>query len=213
MSSSLLLRVWADYVCPWCYVGQAAAQRFSREHGVPLDWQPFLLRPDAPLEGWPLPAYIAERMNRPDNPLTARAEALGLKLVERSWIPNSRRALAANEHVRTFGLEKLDGFHSAVNRRYWTLGEDLSKWETLEGAMQDIGLDASGLRSAVESQNLDARIDESMAAAHALGIQAVPTYVFYRRGAEGTEGDEPVAAIQGAQEYEVFERAARQLGL
>src|SRR5262245_22935907 len=131
---SITLRAWDDYVCPWCYIGQVAAQQFSREYRVPLDWQPFLLRPETPDEGWPLPAQIKARMNRPDDPLDLRAKALELPLVEREWIPSSRRALAANEHVRTLGLEKLDAFHSAVNFRYWSKGEDLSKWETLEGA-------------------------------------------------------------------------------
>jgi predicted DsbA family dithiol-disulfide isomerase len=178
------------------------AERFSKDYGVAVDWQPYLLRPDAPAEGWALPQHIAARMNQPDNPLISRAKALGLPLVERTWVPNSRRALAANEHVRTFGLEKLHAFHSAVNDRYWAKGEDLSKWETLEGAMRDIGLDPSQLRDSTDESS----VDLSIAKAHALGIHAVPTYVFY-------DGDKPVGAIQGAQDYAVFQRAAKQLGL
>ena len=173
---------------------------------MPVDWQPFLLRPDAPDEGWPLPGYIKARMNRPDNPLHQRAKALGLPLVERDWVPSSRRALAANEHVRTLGLEALHRFHSAVNDRYWGRGEDLSSWETLEGAARDAGLDGSGLREAVHGSGLLQRVEEGIAAAHQLGVHAVPTYVFF-------DGERPVGAIQGAQEYEVFERAAQRLGL
>jgi predicted DsbA family dithiol-disulfide isomerase len=182
------------------------AERFSKDYGIAVDWQPYLLRPNAPREGWALPEHIAARMNRPDNPLTARAKELGLPLKERTWVPNSRRALAANELVREQGLDKLHQFHSAVNDHYWARGEDISQWPVLEAAARDIGIDAVAMREAVDGGNFEQRVDASIAAAHALGINAVPTYVFF-------DGDKPVGAIQGAQEYAVFERAAKQLGL
>ena len=183
------------------------AERFSKQFSVPVEWQPFLLRPDAPLEGWALPEHIRAKMNRADNPLQARARELGLPLVERDWVPNSRLALAANEYVRgAGGLEKLHAFHSAVNARYWGRGEDLSKWPVLEAAAAEVGVDGAAMRGAVEAGALQARVDEGIAAAHRLGVHAVPTYVFF-------EGERPVGAIQGAQEYSVFERAAKQLGL
>ncbi len=188
------------------------AERFSKDYSfdgkpVPVDWQPFLLRPDAPLEGWALPERIKAMKNRPDNPLHLRAKQLGLPLVERDWIPNSRRALAANEYVRELGgLEKLHAYHSAVNARYWGQGEDLSKLDVLEAAARDAGIDPAGVREAVESGTYDQRIDDGIAKANAMGIHAVPTYVFF-------DGERPIGAIQGAQEYAVFERAAAQLGL
>ncbi|MBL8957356.1 MAG: DsbA family protein [Myxococcaceae bacterium] len=182
------------------------AEQFAKNFGVPVDWQPYLLRPDAPREGWALPDRIKAMKNRPDNPLNARAKQLGLTLVEREWIPNSRRALAANEHIRKQGLEALHAYHSAVNVRYWSKGEDLSQLDVLEGAAKDAGLDTRGLREAVENDTFEQTIDDSIAKAHAMGIHAVPTYVFF-------DGEKPIGAIQGAQEYAVFERAAAQLGL
>ncbi|MBK7857158.1 MAG: DsbA family protein [Archangiaceae bacterium] len=182
------------------------ADRFAADYGILVDWQPYLLRPDAPAEGWSLPEHIRERMNRPDNPLTLRARQLGLPLKEREWIPNSRRALAANEFVRKEGLEALHRFHSAVNDHYWARGEDLSHWSVLEAAAKDIGVDGTRLRDAVEQGDYSQQVNDSIAAAHRLGINAVPTYVFF-------DGDRPLGAIQGAQEYAVFERAAKQLGI
>ena len=182
------------------------AERFAKDYGVPVDWQPFLLRPEAPKEGWPLPEHIKARANSPDSPLHVRAKQLGLPLVERTWVPNSRRALAANEYVRTLGLEKLHQFHSAVNGRYWGNGEDLSTWPVLEAAAKDIGADAAAMREAVENGGLEQQVDDGIRAAHQMGIHAVPTYVFF-------DQDRPLGGIQGAQEYEVFDRAAKQLGI
>jgi predicted DsbA family dithiol-disulfide isomerase len=183
------------------------AERFHSEYGVPIDWQPFLLRPEAPDEGWPLPDAIKAKMNRPDNPLQLRAQALGLPLVERSHVPSSRRALQANEFVRQAGgLQKLDAFHSAVNARYWGKGEDLSQWPVLESAAKEIGVDAAAMREQVEAGAFREAVEKGIADAHRIGIHAVPTYLFMR-------GDEPLFAIQGAQEWDMFQRAAKRLGL
>ena len=33
----ITLRASADYVCPWCYIGQNSADRFKKEFGVEVD--------------------------------------------------------------------------------------------------------------------------------------------------------------------------------
>jgi predicted DsbA family dithiol-disulfide isomerase len=203
---AVTLKVWADYVCPWCYLGQVAAQRLQREYTVTLEWQPFQLRPDAPETGWPLPEAIRARMNRPDSPLGRRAAALGLPLVERGWIPSSRRALQCDEHVRAVAPEALDRFHAAVNHRYWAKGDDLSHWPTLEAAAKDAGLDPAAMRDAVEAGACLEPMQRGLAEAAELGIHGVPAYVFFRDG-------QPVGALSGAQEWAVFERVAAQLKL
>jgi predicted DsbA family dithiol-disulfide isomerase len=180
------------------------AERFRREYGVELTWEPFFLRPDAPPNGWALPEYIRARMNRPDNPLQQRAKALGLPLVEREWIPSSRHALEANEFVRPTG--RLDAFHSAVNDRYWAKAQDISDWAVLEAAANDVGVDGKAMRAQAEAGAFNAALERRIAQARALGINAVPTYVFLEDG-------EPAFGIQGAQDWSVFQRAADRLGL
>jgi predicted DsbA family dithiol-disulfide isomerase len=180
------------------------AGRFKQEYGVELTWEPFFLRPDAPAEGWALPAHIRARMNQPGNPLQQRAQALGLPLVEREWVPNSRRALECNEFVRPTG--KLDAFHSVVNDRYWAKAQDISDWKVLEEAGNAAGVDGAEMVKQAQGgafrQALERRVEE----AYALGVNAVPTYVFLKDGA-------PEFGIQGAQDWTVFERAAQKLGL
>jgi predicted DsbA family dithiol-disulfide isomerase len=202
----ITLRAYADYVCPWCYIGQNSAERFKKEFGVEVEWEPYLLRPDAPDKGWAIPEHIKAKMNRPDNPLQARAKELGITMVEREWIPSSRLALECNEFIRPFGIEKLDAFHNAVNARYWTKGEDLSDWKVLEAAANDVGLDGAAMREKVSSGAFKKTVAERIEEAQKLGVNAVPTYVFLKDG-------EPVFGIQGAQEYPAFLKAAERLGL
>ena len=164
-----------------------------------VDWRPFFLRPDTPPEGRPVPAYVLERQKDPNDPLKLRVAREGLMMVERKWIPSTRRAHEAAEFAR--GRGKLEPMHAALLRRYWTKGEDLWAMPTLRGAAQDAGLDADELEEAIEAGTYREQVERGVQEAQELGIQGVPFFILDDR-----------FAIEGAQELPVFEKAMRQLG-
>ena len=67
-------------------------------------------------------------------------------------------------------------------------------------AARTAGLDAPAMRAAVEGGAFRAAVDERIAAAHELGIHAVPTFVIA-----------DTYAIQGAQTADVFEKVLAKL--
>lgn len=146
-----------------------------------------------------MPEYVRARMGAPDNPLKLRAKALGIQLVERERVPSSRRAHECTEFARAEG--KLEPFHAAVLRAYWSEGKDLHEWSVLEAAAIEAGLDAAAMRSAVEAGQWKQAVDERVAEAREMGIDAVPTFLF---------GDR--FAVQGAQTLDVLERVMQRLG-
>jgi predicted DsbA family dithiol-disulfide isomerase len=139
-------------------------------------------------------------MAAPDNPLKLRAAELGITLVERDWIPSSRRAHECTEFARAAG--RLEPFHAAVLQAYWSEGKDLHDWEVLEAAAARAGLDAAAMRAAVDAGTLRRAVDERVEAAHAQNIHAVPTFVVDDR-----------LVVQGAQTLEVFRGAMTRLGI
>ena len=147
-----------------------------------------------------MPEYIRARMGSPDNPLTRRARELGIKLVEREWVPSSRRAHECTEYARAHG--QLEPFHAAVLKAYWSDGADIHDWAVLEAAATGAGLDAAAMRAAVEAGDFKRAVDERVEGAHELGIHAVPTFVVAER-----------FALQGAQPLEVFEKVMARLGV
>lgn len=165
-----------------------------------LDWRPYLLRPNAPEDGWALPEHIRARTQSPDNPLTSRAKALGLTLVQRDHIPNSRRAHECTEYARAQG--RLGAFHHEVLQRYWSRGEDLHDWAVLRGAAADAGLDADAMQREVEAGQWRAAMQAGLDEAAELGISAVPTFIVGNR-----------FVIQGAQDADVFRHAFAKLGV
>ncbi len=165
-----------------------------------LDWRPYLLRPDAPEEGWALPESIRGRLRSPDNPLTARAEALGLTLVQREHIPSTRRAHECTEYARAHG--RLAEFHHAVLKRYWARGEDLHDWAVLRNAAGDAGLDADAMQREVSAGQWRAAMQEGLDAAAELGVTAVPTFIVQGR-----------LVIRGAEVADTFRQALARLGV
>jgi len=147
-----------------------------------------------------VPDYIRARMGSPDNPLTKRAAQLGIKLVEREWVPSSRRAHECTEFARAH--DKLEPFHAAVLKAYWSDGADIHDWAVLEAAAAGAGLDAAALHTAVEAGEYQRAVDERVEGAHELGIHAVPTFVIAER-----------FALQGAQPLDVFEKVMARLGV
>jgi len=138
-------------------------------------------------------------MGSPQNPLTQRARQLGIELVEREWVPSSRRAHECTEYARAEA--KLEPFHAGVLRAYWSEGKDLHDWTVLEAAATAAALDPAAMRAAVAAGAFARAVDDRVAAAHAMGIHAVPTFVL---------GDR--FAIQGAQTLDVFEQVMARLG-
>ena len=153
-----------------------------------------------PEEGWTLPPEMRARMASPNNPLKARARDLGLTMVERERIPSPRRAHECTEYARSQG--RLEPFHAALLRAYWSDGKDIHDWGVLADAAAQAGLDANEMRSEVESGALRDAVDERVRAAHQLGIHAVPTFLIADR-----------LIVQGAQTVDVFRRALQQLGI
>lgn len=194
------IRVFSDYVCPWCYVGLKEAEKLHDQFEVELDWQPFELRPGAPDAGWAIPEHIRSKMADPNNPLKLRARKLGITLHEREWIPSSRRAHECTEFARKHG--RLEAFHERVLTSYWIDAKDIHDWAVLEDCAKQAGLDPAAMKAAVDAGDFKREVDQRVEAAHAQGVHAVPTFII---------GDK--YALQGAQEYGVFEQAMEKLGV
>ncbi len=132
------------------------------------------------------------------SPLQARAQALGITLVERDVIPSSRRAHECTEYARE--RDKLPVFHASVLKAYWTQGRDIHDWAVLEEIAHAAGLDGKDMREQVAAGQYKHAVDERVEAAHELGVHAVPTFLFADR-----------FAVEGAQTFETFDKVMQRV--
>lgn len=126
------------------------------------------------------------------------AAEVGLPIVDRDWISNSRPALEAAEYAREQGL--FGPFHTAVFTAYFAEGRDIGKHEVLREIATSAGLDASGMIDALNQGRYTARVNEDVEISRRIGLTGVPAFIL---------GDR---AIVGAQPYDVFEYVMSLLG-
>jgi len=126
------------------------------------------------------------------------ARVNGMEMVTPSRIPNTRLAHEATEYAREQG--KGEDFHRIVFRKYYDEGRDIGCWEVLRAVSQEAGLDADEMQRVVELGQYTVAVNALVQEAYQIGVTGVPTYVLNDR-----------YAIVGAQPYEVFLEALRQI--
>ena len=146
-----------------------------------------------------LPAYVKRaRASGSEQRLLEIARSQGIDYVPTQRFYNTRLAHEATEYAR--GRSKADEFHRIVFRMVFAESRDISKWDVLGAAASEAGLDADEMRGEVEGGKYSADVLAQVREAYRIGVTGVPTYVINDR-----------YAIVGAQPYEVFQNALRQI--
>jgi predicted DsbA family dithiol-disulfide isomerase len=176
------IEIYADVVCPWCYMGKRRLERAleSYDGEVTIRYRPFQLDPRPVDRPRPLIDAMAgrfgghERVRQMFAHTTGVAAGDGLEL-------RHERAVTAN----TFEAHRLVWFAStldragemldALYRAYFTDGVDIGSREALAGVAEGVGLDA---RAFLDSDAGVAETRAALAEARDLGVTSVPMFVF-----------------------------------
>lgn len=172
----------------------------EKAYDVDVVWLPFDLHPEIPPEGQPAPAYVRETAR---NAIGERLREMALEsgreiVLDRDWIPNTRRPLEASEYAREQGRHGT--FHRIVFGKFYGDGEDISNWDVLRAAAVEVGIDPEEMERETESGRFKAIVDEHTQRAQALGITGVPAYVLGNK-----------YLIMGAQPYDMFQQVMAEL--
>lgn len=188
------LHVFADFVCPWCYIATERLDRLAQAYDMKISWHPFLLRAETPPEGLPLSAIFPPGELEDKVAYVAQAvERTGLPFQQPQHMPNTLLAHEAAYAAQVAGVG--EAFHRAVLTGYFAEGYDIGDPETLAAIGESVGLDGGLILRALEAGTYREAVLQAIRGAHELGVNSVPTFIF------GTG-----AAFAGAQPYEVFQQ-------
>jgi predicted DsbA family dithiol-disulfide isomerase len=165
------LVVFADYVCPYCYLAESVLRRLRAE-GTAVEPAAFELRPS----GTPLPAsdeaWLRHAWERSVLPL---AEELGVTLRYPALAARTRKAHEAVAFARAAGDPT--AMHEAVYRAYWQEGRDIGRIDVLVDIGAAAGLDRGALRVALDIDQWTDRVAQDSGLARRIGIGGVPAYL------------------------------------
>jgi predicted DsbA family dithiol-disulfide isomerase len=177
------------------------AEQARREFDADVEWLPFDLHPEYPVEGIPL-----EELHRrygigvgEHDPLHTRFAEAGLKYNRPETVPNTRLALRLAELAREHGLH--EPFHERLMDAYWSEATDIGSPDELRRLAGEVGLNADDVERVIADGTayLDV-VEASTHEAQSVGINAIPAFVLDRR-----------LIVLGAQPVEVFRAAFAQL--
>ena len=200
----MLVEVWSDVICPWCYIGkrrfEAALAQWNGTDEVQIVYRPFQLDPRARAEPTPVADAYARKFGGPERAaaimehLTEAAAEVGLEFhLDRALRANTLDAHRLLAWAEPLGLQ--GELKEGLMHAYFSEGANVADHATLARLAGEVGLDRDAAAEALASGACAAEVTAGLAQAEELGITAVPTYVF--NGAVG---------VPGAQDPDVFVR-------
>ncbi len=191
-ASPVILEIFADYVCPWCYLGNAVAEKLRVRVPLQLKRSPFPLHASTPPEG----LLLSELLHGVDlagvhKRLYALMDELGLEHGERDRTYNSRLAQELGLWADT--QDGGDQLHSLLYGSYFVHGRNLAEPDVLLKAVADAGLDVTAARAVLTDRTFRAALDEAWERARSFQITGVPTFV---AGGYQFSGFQPLAEME-----------------
>lgn len=199
----MLIEIYSDVICPWCYVGKRRLdEALASQAGEDVDvvWRPFQLYPNLPAAGMDRDEYLARRYGEKAD--RARAPRLIVQEGEDAGIafdygaigtmPNTLTAHRLLDYAeRQAGADVQHELAEKLFGYYFCEGRDVGDVDTLCQAASEVGLDAAETRG-----YLDERADEDfmrarIRSAFEIGVVSVPCYLlgggFMLPGAQSSE--------------------------
>jgi predicted DsbA family dithiol-disulfide isomerase len=203
----LQIDLFADVVCPWCFLGHQRLERVLESLGQParVTHRPFMLDPNTPDEGDDIPARLQRKYGVAPEKLWARLEAearksdLDLDLSKQRLSYPTARAHTLIRHAAAKGTQ--GALVHALYRANFQEARNINDPAVLADIAAPHGFAADEVtRLTNDEGELTATREEALAAA-AAGIDGVPLFVFGERLA--VAGAQPEIVLRNAIEQAI----------
>ncbi len=196
------IKVIADVMCPWCYVGKRRLER-ALERVPHIDatvtWWPFQLDPTLPPEGVDRGEYLQKKFGSSDGGEMymalreiGRDDGIAFAFDQIARSPNT---VDAHRLIYWAGDPKTqDALVERLFQLYFFEGADISDPEVLAGAAADSGMDAGTVRAELADDTDRDTIMKMVAETQKAGVNAVPAFVL--GGKRAVVGAQPVELLQ-----------------
>ncbi len=202
----MLVEVWSDLVCPWCYLGKRrldqALGQFRHADRVDVVWRSFELEPGAAAEARSRANVLVARYGMTeqeaaerDAQMTALTADAGL-----AYRPDLIKLGNTFDAHRVLHAASARGLQAQANERllqaHFAEGRALTDADTLVELAADAGIDPAETRAVLAGGSFAAEVRADEREAAELGITGVPFFVLGRR-----------YAVSGAQPAELLLQA------
>lgn len=187
--------MYADYICPFCYLGKVSLDQYRDSRPAPLavDWHPFDLRShqrdadgvlDETIDSGKDENYY-DQVRANVERLKVEYGAAEMRSFDDVPDVDSFNAQLASLFVAEEHPTSWAAFDAAVYRALWVDGREIGDPAVLAELASDAGIPPAGVREAVTMDDLIGELQSQFAAAEAAGVTGVPTFRYGEHTARG----------------------------
>lgn len=199
----------SDPICPWCYIGKTRLDRAlerNPSHEFLIEWHPFQLNPEMPVDGMDRREYLETKFGGKDGAIkvysqidqTAQADGLILDFAGIKRTPNT---IDAHRLIHWAGIEsKQNAVVDRLFKAYFKEGRDISEHSVLTRIASAAGMDGDAVQTLLESDADKQDIKARDANARAKGVSGVPCFIIDNH-----------YVVNGAQPIELWEDVIKEI--
>ncbi len=193
----LKVTVFSDYICPFCYIGDARLNHLREAFDLKVNWCFLEIHPETSPDGEPIASlkYPAETWRRMMAALERMAEEEQLSFLEHDFTTNSRAALQLAEAAKFYDREVFYHLHARLFEAFFSEGENIGDREVLRRLGAEAGLPEQQVDAAWRDEAVKDRLRQYALAARQLNVRATPTFFV---GEQRLDGAVPVAQLARA---------------
>ena len=180
------LDIFSDPICPWCYIGKSYLDRALEKagnHPFNIQWHPFQLNPEMPLQGVDRREYLERKFGNKDlaikayTPVLEHAALAGinLKLEKIIKTPNTLSAHRLIFWAWQEGVQ--NAVVSAIFKAYFVEGKDIGENNVLVDISHNTGIDKILVDRLLKGTNDQEHVIETDKGAREMGINSAPTFI------------------------------------
>lgn len=182
------LEVFTDYVCPWCYLGDARVKNLKKAYEIDIELIHFPLHPDTPVEGRKLLDLFRstqDDIDKKNQNMSTLMKKEGLPFNDRVYTFNSR--LAQEIGVWAEKLDHSTSIHDNFFEAYFVHGLNIGLENVILEIVDKSGLDTDEAKKIIQNRLFSDEIDQHWKKSRNYGVTGVPTYVYNNQSIVGAQ--------------------------
>ncbi|KIL49483.1 DsbA family oxidoreductase [Jeotgalibacillus soli] len=190
---SLKIKVYSDYVCPFCFLAEKPLEEAIKGKDVEVEWMPYELRPYPNETLRPEGDYLQNTWKQSVYPI---AEQMGVDIVLPNVSPQPYTHLAFEGFQYAKEKGKGNEYNDRMLRAFFQEQQDVGDVDVLTKLAGEIGIDEQEYREVLESRKYKEAHQKALNHAYnEVDITAVPTFIIGETKVSGLRSKESLEKI------------------
>jgi len=173
-----ILQVFSDYVCPWCYLGQARLKKAIRDYNIKIEIIHFPLHPDTPKNGRKLLELFRCTEKELDQKNLMMTKLMNIENLEYNYREYTYNSRLAQELGYWAQIKYQNQFiHDEIYKSYFKDKKNVYELEVLINIAANADLPVEEAEEILKHRTYKEVIDKHWEFSYKTGVTGVPTYI------------------------------------